>query len=208
MTGETLRGLSFQVRTGEIVGIAGLAEGGVGELPRLLAGLKAPFGGRLRVNGRPLDPHATPRHMIAAGLVVLPADRLHSGGVMTLSVADNVVLPDVRRYWMRPGRQAAVLDRLIEVFDIRPTSPATLFGKLSGGNQQKTILSKWLLLEPTVLVLDDPTNGVDPGAREKIFDRLRDASAEGVGILSSPPSPSNSPTIARACSSCGRANRP
>ena len=183
LTGETLRGLSFQVRSGEIVGIAGLAEGGVGELPRLLAGLKAPSGGRLRVNGRPLDPRATPRHMIAAGLVVLPADRLHSGGVATLSVADNVVLPDVRRYWMRPGRQAAVLDRLIEVFDIRPPSPATLFGKLSGGNQQKTILSKWLLLEPTVLVLDDPTNGVDPGAREKIFDRLRDASAEGVGVL-------------------------
>jgi ABC-type sugar transport system ATPase subunit len=121
--------------------------------------------------------------MIAAGLVVLPADRLHLGGVATLPLADNVILPDVRRYWMRPGRQAAVLDRVIDVFDIRPPSPATLFGKLSGGNQQKTLLSKWLLLEPTVMVLDDPTNGIDPGAREKIFDRLRDAAVEGVGVL-------------------------
>ncbi len=183
LQGATLRGLSFAVRSGEIVGMGGLSESGVTELPRILAGLNQFSGGTLRINGAPIQSPATPRSMIQAGAVVLPADRLHMGGVPTLTVTENVVLPDCNQYWMRRRQESKVIDKVIEAFDIRPPLASTLFAKLSGGNQQKTILAKWLLLEPYLLVLDDPTNGVDPAARQKIFERLRDAAAEGVGVL-------------------------
>jgi ABC-type sugar transport system ATPase subunit len=75
------------------------------------------------------------------------------------------------------------VDRLIADFDVRPPRPQALFGTLSGGNQQKALLAKWLHLRPAVLVLDDPTSGVDPGARQKIFELLRDAAREGLGVL-------------------------
>ena len=181
--GVTLRNVSFRVDPGEIVGIAGLSEAGVSELPRLLGGVLHATSGTIRVAGRPLARDADPRDIIRAGMAVLPADRLHSGGIAMLSMAENAVLPELYRYWHHPGRERSVLMRMIESFGIRPPVPSTLFGKLSGGNQQKTLLGKWLLLRPAVLVLDDPTNGVDPNARETIFALLREAAAEGVGIL-------------------------
>ena len=75
------------------------------------------------------------------------------------------------------------MQRIVKLFDVRPGAPGTLFGKLSGGNQQKAILAKWLALSPRVLVLDDPTSGVDPAARQKIFELLREAGASGIGLL-------------------------
>ena len=183
VTAGYLHDLSFSVRNGEIVGIVGLAEAGINDLPQLLSGNMPQNSGVIRVDGRPLPAGATPRAIIRAGMTVLPADRLQSGGIASLSLTENAVLPDFRRYWRRKRREKNVMLRVIQGFDIRPPAPATLFAKLSGGNQQKTILAKWLLMHPSVLVLDDPTNGVDPGAREKIFDLLREAAVEGVGVL-------------------------
>lgn len=183
VTAGHLRDLSFSVRVGEIVGMVGLAEAGINDLPQLLSGdmpLKSEI---IRIDGRPLPADITPRAVIRAGMTVLPADRLQSGGIASLSLTENAVLPDFRRYWHRRWREKTVMQRVVRSFDIRPPAPAALFAKLSGGNQQKTILAKWLLMRPSVLVLDDPTNGVDPGAREKIFDLLREAAAEGVGVL-------------------------
>ena len=153
------------------------------ELPRILAGLEAPTGGRISVGGKPVPLRATPRTLIRAGMVVLPADRLRSGGVATLSVAENILLPDLARFWSKPRHEAEFIERIIARFDVRPASAETLFGKLSGGNQQKAILAKWLALKPQVLVLDDPTSGVDPGARQTIFQLLREAAANGIGVL-------------------------
>jgi ribose transport system ATP-binding protein len=124
-----------------------------------------------------------PVQAIEAGLAVLPADRLRNGGIATLSVSDNVILPQVDRFWGRRRHKAEVLENVISVLDVRPPSGRVLFSKLSGGNQQKSLLGKWLLTRPTVLVLDDPTSGVDPGAREKIFEILHDAAREGLAIL-------------------------
>jgi ABC-type sugar transport system ATPase subunit len=183
LEGATLHDLSFDMRRGEIVGVAGLGDSGVAELPRILAGLEAPIGGRISVGGKPVPPRATPRTLIRAGMVVLPADRLRSGGVATLSVAENILLPDLARFWSKPRHEAEFIKRIIARFDVRPASAATLFGKLSGGNQQKAILAKWLALKPQVLVLDDPTSGVDPGARQTIFQLLREAAANGIGVL-------------------------
>jgi ABC-type sugar transport system ATPase subunit len=183
LAGVRLQGLSMSVAPGEIVGVAGLGEAGVTELPLILSGALASKGGRIVVDGKPLPARARPRDMIRAGLAVLPADRLHAGGIAPLSVAENTLLPDFARYWHHPQRERSVLRKLVADFDIRPPNPMVLFGRLSGGNQQKTILAKWLLLRPSVLVLDDPTNGVDPHARRKIFELLRDAAAEGVAVV-------------------------
>jgi ABC-type sugar transport system ATPase subunit len=181
--GATLRNLSFELKPGEILGIAGLGDSGVTELPKILSGLEQPLGGRIVVGGSAMSGRATPRAMIAAGMTVLPADRLRSGGIASLSVAENVLLPDLPRFWMRPGAESEFVRRVIQLFDVLPAEAETLFGKLSGGNQQKTILAKWLTVKPQVLVLDDPTNGVDPGAREKIFELLREAASNGIGII-------------------------
>jgi ribose transport system ATP-binding protein len=183
LAGELVRDVSFALRAGEIVGIGGLAESGVGELPLLLSGARRRTGGALRVDGRELPEGASPRAVIDAGLALLPADRLRSGGIASLSVRENVVLPDARSYWHRSGVERSTLRRLIDRLDVRPPSAAALFGSLSGGNQQKVLLGKWLLLGPSVIVLDDPTSGVDPGARETIFSILREAASEGLAVL-------------------------
>lgn len=116
-------------------------------------------------------------------MLSVPADRLREGGVANLSVTENVILPAVGRYWHRPQLKARVVNSVIAAFDVHPPRGDVLFGTLSGGNQQKVLLGKWLLLRPRVLVLDDPTHGVDPVARETIFEAMRDAAAQGVCVL-------------------------
>jgi ribose transport system ATP-binding protein len=183
VSGAFLQDISFYVRPGEIVGVAGLIESGIGELPELLSGAKTRTSGEIRVGGKALSTSATPSDTISAGIAVLPADRLRAGGVGTLSISDNTVLPDLSRWWHRRGREGQLLKHVINMLDIRPPRPEAVFGTLSGGNQQKVLLGKWLSLAPSVLVLDDPTQGVDPNAREKIFAAVREAAAEGVGVL-------------------------
>jgi len=180
---DRLAELSLELHAGEILGIAGLAESGIAELPQVLSGAAAYRAGSITMNDRALPRRGDPRASIGAGLAVLPADRLRSGGIASLPVADNIALPDVDRYFLRPARERAMVEDVIDRFDVRPPLRQTLFGRLSGGNQQKALLGKWLHLNPSVLVLDDPTSGVDPGAREKIFDILREAAANGIGIL-------------------------
>ena len=112
-----------------------------------------------------------------------PADRLHQGGVMSLSLRDNLQLPDELSMWHRGTKDREIVDMTITEFDIRPRMRNMPFGKFSGGNQQKAIIAKWLKLQPSVLVMDDPTYGVDPAARQKIFASIKDASRNGVAIL-------------------------
>ena len=181
--GEQLADVTFTLHAGEILGLAGLKEAGIGELPLILGGARPRRAGRISVAGRELAPSGGPGASMAAGIVLLPGDRAHDGGVRTLSLGENLMLPAFDRYWGRNDRERSVVDRLIADFDVRPPRPQALFGTLSGGNQQKALLAKWLHLRPAVLVLDDPTSGVDPGARQTIFELLRDAASEGLGIL-------------------------
>jgi ribose transport system ATP-binding protein len=180
---EQLTDVSLELHRHEILGIAGLAETGISELPNVLSGALAYHGGQITVNGRVLPRDGGPRAAIRAGIAVLPADRLRSGGIPTLSVGENVSLPDVDRYFMRPAAERSMVEGVIADFDVRPPEAQALFGRLSGGNQQKALLGKWLHLKPSVLVLDDPTSGVDPGARATIFAILQEAAREGLGIL-------------------------
>jgi ABC-type sugar transport system ATPase subunit len=179
----TLRDVSFTLKRGEIVGLAGAMDSGIGELPKILGGSLSRLSGDITVLGRSLPLRATPRQAIKAGISVLPVDRLRSGGIGSLPLEDNIILPAFEDYWHAAGRRRAVLSRAIDELDIRPRNSSIAFSKLSGGNQQKALLGKWLLLHPAVLVLEDPTSGVDPNARQRLFDVIRDAAAEGIAIL-------------------------
>lgn len=183
LTGDVLSNCSFSASAGEIVGFAGLRGSGVEELPRLLSGDDTWRSGEVAVGEVDISRGGRPRDMIRAGLTAIPADRLRAGGVGSLSVRENVILPAMGNYWHRRALWNRVTDAVIKAFDVRPPRADRLFGSLSGGNQQKVLLGKWLLLRPSVLVLDDPTYGVDPGARETIFDAMVDAAARGVCVL-------------------------
>jgi ribose transport system ATP-binding protein len=125
----------------------------------------------------------TPRRAIDAGVALLPVDRLRSGGIATLDVTENTLLPSLGRFWHARGRERAAMDQVIREFDVQPPRREALLGKLSGGNQQKVLLAKWLTLRPNVLILEDPTSGVDPNARATMFRVMREAAQEGVAIL-------------------------
>ena len=178
-----LSGFDFVGRPGEVVGFVGGVSEGIRDLPRLLGGQLNLSAGSITVTGKKLRRQLTPARLIDAGVAVVPSDRLHDGGVAGLSVEANITLPDLDRYWHRPARARETVERVIRAFDVRPPQGNALFGSLSGGNQQKVLLGKWLTMRPAVLLVDDPTYGVDPGARQTIFAAIRDAAALGVCVL-------------------------
>ena len=183
LVADNLEGLSFEVARGEVLGIVGIADSGVNELPLVLFGDGRIDGGSISVYGKQLPRRMTPRRAIRSGLMLQPADRLRQGGVMSLSLRDNLQMPDEMSFWHKGKKDRAVVDKAIYEFDVRPRMSNMPFGKFSGGNQQKAIIAKWLKLHPSVLIMDDPTYGVDPAARKKIFSSIEDASANGVAIV-------------------------
>jgi ribose transport system ATP-binding protein len=179
--------LSFQVRRGEIVGVAGLVGAGRTEMLEALFGIKPPLAGTMRIAGVPAAIR-TPRDAIRAGLALIPEDRKLQGLVLEMSIRENIGLPGLFRM-RRAGvfrdakqeRQGA--ERMIAGLRIKPPAPNKIVQLLSGGNQQKTVLAKWLLLKPRVLLLDEPTRGVDVGAKEEIYKLLEQAAQDGAAIL-------------------------
>ncbi|MBO9178283.1 MULTISPECIES: sugar ABC transporter ATP-binding protein [unclassified Rhizobium] len=178
-----LDGVNISIRPGEVIGVAGLADSGAQELPQILAGESSYDAGEIHVRGRLLPTFTDPSVTIKAGISVLPADRLRSGGIATLSVSDNLTLPSSDRWWHRSKQKADLASSLIGMLDVRPPDASAIFGTLSGGNQQKVILGKWLSLAPAVLVLDDPTQGVDPNARDLLFAAMHAAAENGVAVI-------------------------
>jgi ribose transport system ATP-binding protein len=181
--GAEIDGLDLDVRGGEIVGFVGLRHEGMAELPRILSGTIQRRSGSVLVDGEPLPRRMTPTALIRAGLYVVPADRLHEGGIASLSAQDNLTMPAEGTYWHRRSRVRALAGACLEALDVQPPLPGLAFGQFSGGNQQKIIVCKWLSMRPAVLVLDDPTQGVDPAARERLFDAITNAAALGTAVL-------------------------
>jgi ABC-type sugar transport system ATPase subunit len=182
LRGPGVAGASLTLARGEILGVTGRSGGGASELLRLVAGMELRTGGEVAMaGGARLRPG--PRAAVEHGVVYLSADRLTEGGVASMTVGETIVLPRIERYGLRGRRKAEDIARMIELLDVRPADPSVLFGTLSGGNQQKVLLARWLLLEPKVLVLDDPTAGVDPGTRERLFELLEQLSQEGLGVV-------------------------
>ncbi|WP_151719828.1 sugar ABC transporter ATP-binding protein [Gemmobacter serpentinus] len=184
---EGLPEISLTLRRGEILGVAGLEDSGKGQLARLLAGDLRPAGGTARLAGRPM-PLGNPRRMIAAGLGYLPADRKREGLVLRQSVRDNAALAlrAMRPAWARPAAGVfapAMLDAGLKRMDVRAAHFGQEIGALSGGNQQKAIIARWLALDPAVLLFVEPTRGIDIAAKAAIYQTMREVADQGRGIV-------------------------
>jgi ribose transport system ATP-binding protein len=183
-----LREASFELSPGEVLGVAGTEGSGKRELGELIAGVRAPDSGRILINGRPLESGLPAA--IAAGIGFVPADRQRNGLLARASVTDNIQLASLQdRFatriggvWRRNAARAAASEQVRDL-SIVTVSIDTSVSALSGGNQQKVLLAKWLLRSPAVLVLDTPTQGVDTGAREGIYDLVRQVAAQGTAVV-------------------------
>lgn len=187
LSGAVVRDVSFAIGAGEVVGLTGLVGSGFDEIPYLLYGALPARGGQLAL-GTALDlADMTPARAIAAGIALVPGDRARDGGVASLSVGANVTLPVLGRYARRHRLARREMDRdaaaLLALHDVRPADPAILLGSLSGGNQQKALLAKWIDAGPRLLLLDEPTRGVDVGARARIAATLAALARDGVATL-------------------------
>jgi ribose transport system ATP-binding protein len=184
--GHRLRGVSLAVARGEIVGLAGLLGSGRTETARVVFGLDRPTSGAIELDGRPVDLRS-PREAIAAGMAYLPEDRKAEGIVPELSVRENLtlaLLPRLARAGViSPARQREVVDRFMARLRIKASSPEQKIRELSGGNQQKVLLARWLCREPRLLVLDEPTRGIDVGARGEIQAIVAEMAEGGRGVL-------------------------
>ncbi len=179
----TLDGVTMQVEAGEILGISGLLGSGASELCGHLAGAAPLRSGRVVVAGREMPRGFGSREAMDAGLSFVPGDRLHEGGIGSLSLLDNITLPNLEYYGVSRRRPLDDFGAIVDSLDVRPPEPRRAFGTLSGGNQQKVIVGKWALMRATVFLLDNPTAGVDPGAREDILALLRGLAEAGTAVV-------------------------
>lgn len=174
--------VSFELRYGEVLGFAGLVGSGRTELAQTLFGLLPVESGQIVIDGQA----RTLRHpgdALAAGIVLVPEDRKRQGLVMTDSVGFNLALPQTRAGYINAPRRAEIVRRAMAGFAIKATGPDQPVMTLSGGNQQKVVVAKWMERQPKILILDEPTRGVDVGAREEMFGIIRAAVEQGMAVL-------------------------
>ena len=178
--------VSFAVRRGEILGLAGLVGAGRSEIARSLFGIDPYDGGEVLLAGAEFRPRS-PRRALRRGLAYLPEDRLGQGLVQMMSIATNTslaVLPQLTRGgFLRPWLERRLARRFIDQLRIKASSAGQEVRTLSGGNQQKVVLSKWLAAEPRVLILDEPTRGVDVGAKADVHRTISHLAAQGLAIV-------------------------
>ena len=177
-------GVDLKVYPGEIVGLAGLMGSGRTEIMETIFGLYSPTRGEVRVQGQLVSGI---NHAIEAGVALVPENRRTQGLVLSHSVIDNFILPNLRRFqrWIWVSQPAALesVRASINALSIKTDNPFKMVGLLSGGNQQKVVLGKWLTRAPRVLLLDEPTIGVDIGAKSDIVDLVRQLASKGTAVL-------------------------
>lgn len=178
-------GVSFTVGAGEIVGMSGLVGAGRTELAEAVFGIRRIVGGEIRLAGKPVR-IAGPGQAMKSGIVLVPEDRRLHGLVLEESVGFNLSLPNLNylsllRFVLR-SRERTLGQRIVERLSVRTPGLGQMVGLLSGGNQQKVVLGKWLARDPVILILDEPTRGVDVGARGEIYDIIDKLAAAGVGV--------------------------
>lgn len=187
--GGSLQRSSLDIGQGEILGLTGLIGSGYEEIPYLAFGARRCLSGMLTLDGRVTAKLAdlTPKAAIDMGFALLPGDRQSASGVDTLSIVDNMFLPDVSRFFRngfldnrRMYREALELGA---AFEVKPNAPNMKLSALSGGNAQKVLIARWMNRSPKLLLLDEPTQGVDVGTRAQIFAALRKAAGEGMSIV-------------------------
>ena len=178
--------VDLTVNKGEILGLGGLVGAGRTEIVEALFGIRASVGGSVAVDGQPV-PRNAPARAIHAGLAFVPEDRKGAGVVLTRSVLDNVSLPRLSSYsragWIQSRKRRASVGKATASVSLRARGLDQLVGTLSGGNQQKVVLARWLTHDAKVFLLDEPTRGVDVGARGEIYTIIRDLAAAGLAVV-------------------------
>jgi ribose transport system ATP-binding protein len=178
--------VSLTVRRGEILGLAGLVGSGRTELARAVFGIDRVMGGSIRLGGSEVKV-ATPKAAIASGIYLVPEDRKRAGLLVDIPVAQNISLPNLaafaRAQLILINAEIENAERQRSLLDIRVPEVTSETRTLSGGNQQKVVLAKWLSMSPRVLIFDEPTRGIDVGAKSEIYEMMRRLADSGVGIL-------------------------
>ena len=180
---------SFSLRAGDVLGIAGLVGAGRTELVRMIFGADPSTSGRVLVRGEPVRLRG-PRDGMRAGIVLLPEDRRHQGTVATFSVRKNMTLPTLARFraspvlpFPSPGQERKAAHDLIERLRIVVRDTESPIRNLSGGNQQKVVLAKWLDSKAEIFIFDEPTHGIDVGAKEEVYGLLHELAESGKGVV-------------------------
>jgi rhamnose transport system ATP-binding protein len=178
--------VSFELRRGEIVGLAGFVGSGRTEVARAIFGIDRLDGGEIWIDGRRFR-GGSPRAALRRGLAYLPEDRLNQGLIQQMSIAANAsmaILPQLTPGgFLRPWSERALARRYMDELRIKASGPTQVVRSLSGGNQQKVVLSKWLAAEPRILILDEPTHGVDVGTKADVHRTISHLAADGLTIL-------------------------
>ncbi|GIM91000.1 sugar ABC transporter ATP-binding protein [Paractinoplanes toevensis] len=186
LTAPGFHDVSLAVRKGEVVGIYGLMGAGRTELMECLMGMRRASAGEVLLRGKP-EPKGTVQARMAGGLALVPEDRQRDGLVQTMSVRDNILLATVARFTraglLTGGAEQRTADAKVRELAIKSPGLAATVTALSGGNQQKVVLARALLTEPVVLLLDEPTRGIDVGAKAQIAALMADLAAQGFGVL-------------------------
>ena len=187
LCGNHVEDLDFSLFRGEIVGLAGRLGSGRSEALRLLFGLQAVSSGNVQLEGKPLRLRS-PYYMVRQGFGYVPADRLSSGAFLSMTVAENVNLSTLgecgSHWYVSPSQENRRAKSLIEKYRIAPPNPDALLGALSGGNQQKAVIARCIETKPKVLLLDEPVQGVDVGAKEEIYEIIKQVTVDtGMAVL-------------------------
>ena len=184
-----VKGVSFDLRKGEVLGLGGLVGAGRTELARLLFGVDRPQTGSMTLEGKPYAPRS-PADGVKSGVGFVPEERRVEGLILSKSLAFNVGLANLQSIifhqalpFISGSRRKALAERAIRSLAIKTPSAETAVGRLSGGNQQKVVIARWLASKPKVLILDEPTRGVDVGARAEIHRLIRNLASEGMAVL-------------------------
>lgn len=184
---ERLHDINMELREGEIVGLAGLVGAGRTELARAIFHVDPYERGDITLQGKPIDRRQTPRGMIENGLSLIPEDRKRQGLSLILSISQNIVmasLPKINpRGWIRGRAEKKCVDQYIKELNIVTPSGGQRAGHLSGGNQQKVVLAKWLCTKADVIIFDEPTRGIDVGAKKEIYGFMNELVKAGKAIL-------------------------
>lgn len=178
--------IAFDVRKGEILGFAGLVGAGRSEAAQAIFGVDGCVSAEISLDGKLVD-ISSARHAIENGIYLVPEDRRTAGLIVELPVRENITLPALARYttggMVSRAKESSRAKEMCQKLNVKAPSPETKAANLSGGNQQKVVLAKWLSLDPKLLIFDEPTRGIDVGAKAEIYQLMRDLAASGVAIM-------------------------
>ncbi|WP_029042502.1 sugar ABC transporter ATP-binding protein [Cucumibacter marinus] len=184
--GKLFEDVSFNVRAGEVVGFYGLVGAGRTEIAETLFGLREPTAGSIRLNSSDVS-IASPAEAIANGISLVPESRKEQGLVLGMNCRDNITLPQVGDMTAGPfvsnGAEVAIYDMYRDRLDIKAPTWRSLVGNLSGGNQQKIVIGKWLAMKPRLLIVDEPTRGIDVGSKAEIHNLIRELARSGYAVI-------------------------